>query len=47
MYVVGISCLHSTLHLKTYVEGACELNFLLQYLYRYRENASRYGSKDI
>ena len=29
MYVVFISCFHSTLRLKTYVEGTCTLNLLL------------------
>ena len=32
---------------ETQVEGACELNLMLQYLYRYRKNASRYRSKNI
>lgn len=44
-YVVVASCFHSILHLKTQVEGACELNLLLQFLYQYSVNASKHMQK--
>ena len=41
MYFVFISCFHSILHLKAEVEGTCDFNLTLLYLYRSRENATK------